>query len=216
MPDTFPSGIIPSTLEFGLRSNTQTFSSPLTASTQTLRLAGASWYGKASFDDLSEDNWRKLAAFLVNLEGKHGRFYFMDFGAAEPQGAMKDSSNTILVNGASQTGGTLNIDGLPANVNNAFLAGDYIAFDTSSGRELKIITANASSNGSGQASISIKPNIRVSPANNATVSYRLVASNGITNADTCCIFRLESDTNSWNIRPPTIANISINFVESFA
>ena len=212
----FPANLVPSSIQFGLQSNTQVFKSPLSSSTQTLRMPSASWYGKASFTDLIESDWRTLASFVTSLEGMHGRFYFGDFGGVEPRGAISASSNTLRINGASQTGATIAVDGFPASTSNVFRTGDYIAYDTTAGRELKMITADATSNSSGEATLSIAPNIRTSPADNAVVSYRTTSANGLSNTDLTCIVRLEEDQSAWNVAPPLIGTISFTFIEAFA
>ena len=74
----------------------------------------------------------------------------------------------------------------PCNIpssSNVFRTGDYIAYDTTAGRELKMITADATSNGSGEATLSIAPNIRTSPADNAVVSYRTTSASGLGNTE---------------------------------
>lgn len=77
---------------------------------------------------------------------------------------------TPLVNGAGQTGSSLNTDGWTASTTNVLRAGDIIRI-----AGLNVIyelTANASSNGSGQATLSISPPIFVghSPADNAALT----------------------------------------------
>ena len=216
MATTFPSNILPSTVQFGLRSNTQVFQSPFTSSTQTVRMPGAAWYGRAVFDDMEADEARELISFLTTLQGMDGRFYFADLSHREPRGSMASSTLTPRIRGGSQTGSTLAIDGLPANLSAAFVKGDYIAFDTSQGRELHMVTATANANSSGQSTLSITPNIRTSPADNAVVAYRTVVNGGIDNTDTSCIVRLVNDDNSWSVRSPVITTVTINFVEAFS
>lgn len=201
---TFPS-LKPSALEFGLRARTQSFQSALTASTQTIRMIGAYWYGSMSFSNLVETDARLIQAFLVSLEGQHGRFYFGDVSNETVKGYMGGRSETVRVNGASQTGGSLIVDGLP-NSQTVFKAGDMIQFTGgNSGRELKMITADATSNGSGQATLAIKPNIRSSPANDAQITY----------ANTTCIMRLVGDNEgAWNVKPPILSAFSIGFIEA--
>ena len=80
MPTVFPANLLPSEITFGLQSNTQVFRSPLTASIQTLRMPGAAWTGRATFTDLEAIEARVLQAFLTDLDGMNGRFYFGDFG----------------------------------------------------------------------------------------------------------------------------------------
>lgn len=215
MADNFPA-IIPTSVSFGLRSNTQVFKSPFTSSTQTIRMPGAAWFGRATFDDLEQEEWRELAAFLAEMEGMNGRFYFTDFGGTSPRGGMATRSNTVRVRGGGQTGNTLAIDGLPANLSTAFKKGDYISFDTSAGREMHIVTADANANSSGQTTLNISPQIRVSPSDNAIVAYRSNVDNGVSNADISCIVRLSSDDVMWGLQAPVTGSISFSFVETFA
>lgn len=215
MPTVFPANILPSEVSFGLQSNTQVFRSPLTASIQTLRMPGAAWTGRATFSELEDFEARVLQAFLIDLDGMNGRFYFGDYSLTQPRGAMSAHSNVLSVRGASQSGSTLAIDGGVASLANAFLPGDYIAYETSVGRELKMVTAAAGFNGSGQTTLSIAPNIRTSPADNAAVAYRLNTSNVVGSTDTTCIMRLASDQSQWTVRAPVVTNISIDFVEAF-
>jgi hypothetical protein len=215
MPTVFPANILPSEVTFGLRSNTQVFRSPLTASIQTLRMPGAAWAGRATFNDLQDAEARELEAFLVDLDGMNGRFYFGDYSLVEPRGAISGHTNSLQVRGASQTGSTLAVDNGPANLSNAFLAGDYVAFDTSMGRELKMVTAAANFNSSGQTTLSVAPNIRTSPSDNAAVAYRLNSATSVGNSDTTCVMRLQSDESQWSVRAPVITGITISFIEAF-
>ena len=215
MPTAFPANILPSEVTFGLRSNTQVFRNPLTASIQTLRMPGAAWMGRATFNDLQDNEARELEAFLIDLDGMNGRFYFGDFSLAEPRGAMSGRTNGLLIRGASQTGSTLAIDGGPANLANAFLPGDYVAFTTSLGRELKMVTAAANFNASGQTTLNIAPNIRTSPSDNASVAYRLNSATSVGTSDTTCVMRLQSDEAQWSVRAPVITGITISFIEAF-
>ncbi len=79
-----------------------------------------------------------------------------------------------LVNGASQTGLSLAVDGVSPST--AILsAGDFISFDVTSplgnsNRQLIKAAANVTSNGSGQATIQLVTPIRQSPADNAAVN----------------------------------------------
>lgn len=215
MPTVFPANILPSEISFGLQSNTQVFRSPLTASIQTLRMPGSAWTGRATFSELEDFEARVLQAFLVDLDGMNGRFYFGDYSLTAPRGAMSAHSNSLLVHGASQSGSSLIIDGGVASLSNAFLAGDYIAYETSVGRELKMVTAAASFNASGVCTLQVAPNIRHSPADNAAVAYRLNTSNAVGSSDTTCIMRLASDQSQWTVRAPVITSISVDFIEAF-
>ena len=92
---------------------------------------------------------------------------------------MKDPDNTALlgaatgtirVNGASQTGNQVALDGFGNNVTNVFKSGDYIGINS----YMYLITEDASSNGSGEANVKIEPALRspIEPINdNTQISY---------------------------------------------
>jgi hypothetical protein len=77
-------------------------------------------------------------------------------------------AGTPQVKGAGQTGGTLNIDGCTASVTNWMMAGDYFSVNS----ELKRLTRNASTDGAGETTLYFEPILRVTPADNATLTVR--------------------------------------------
>jgi hypothetical protein len=101
-------------------------------------------------------------AFFSAMLGQKNTFSSYDPEAKLPRGA---SGGTPLVNGASQTGTTLVTDGWP-NSTLVLKAGDYFVVNS----ELKIVTSDATSNGSGQLTISFSPDIRTSPSDNAPLT----------------------------------------------
>ena len=173
------------TASFGLRSNTQTFSSPLSGVTQVVELTGARWYANYTVAPLSASAAGEWIAFLSKLRGQANQFYGYDPARTTAQGAL---GGTPLINGGSQTGNSLVTDGWSASVTNVMKAGDYLAYATTSGRSLHMVVADANSDGSGNAAFTIEPAIRVSPANNAT----------IITASPSCVMRLTSPEITWN------------------
>lgn len=201
----FPTGLYsPSAVNWQPRANTQTFRSPLDGTSQTIELPGIAWVATVRWETLPEAQWRRLSAWLSQLRGAAGRFYYGPVHAATRRAT--GTIGTPLVNGAGQTGTTLNIDGLGSS-QQVFLAGDFIAYDHASGRSLHVITADAASNASGQAALAIEPPIRVSPADNAAIIH---------SAPTC-IMRLSSDDEgSLDVGPGLISSISLSMVEAWA
>mgnify|MGYP006405241647 CR=1 FL=1 len=168
---------------FGLRANTQTFISPLTGKLQTLELTGSKWYATYTTVPLSASAAGEWLAFLVKLRGQANSFFAYDPARTTAQGT---PTGTPLVNGASQTGNSLITDGW-SNSTLVLKAGDYIAVDATQ-RQLYMVTADATTNGSGEVTLSIEPSIRVSPENNA----------GITVSSAACVMRLEGPEVTWN------------------
>jgi hypothetical protein len=149
---------------FGLETNTQRFESPLTKSVQRMLLGGARWTATYSLPAMNRDQAAVWQSFFLQLEGSANTFNAYDSDARFPRGV---ATGTPLVMGGSQTGSSLIIDGCTANITNWIMAGDYFAVNS----ELKMVTANANTNGSGQATISFKPALRESPADNAPLTF---------------------------------------------
>ena len=150
-------------VRFGLETNTQRFTSPLNRSTQRVLLGGARWTANYTLPTMNRSDAAKWQAFLMQLEGGVNTFYAHDPDAVHPQGDV--SGSAPLVDGGSQTGSTLSTDGWKANTL-VLKAGDYFTVNS----ELKMVTANVTSDGSGDATINFKPALRTSPSNNAALN----------------------------------------------
>jgi hypothetical protein len=197
---TFPilAQAAPVNLEWSLQSNTQTFTSPLNGTMQTLELPGARWRASFTFQNLAEADAAKLQAFLVSLRGQAGRFYLYNFARPKPNGV---GTGTPRVNGAGQSGGTLLTDGWTASQTGILKAGDFIGVNG----ELKMVTADVNSDGSGNATLSIEPPLRSSPADNSAIT--------VTQPTTT--FMLTEATSKWVTRAPIITDITIDAIEMF-
>lgn len=201
---TFPTIRRPSGASYRLRGNTQAHRSPLDGTVQTLEMPGAVWELTVSWDSLSPDDSRVLAAFLAELRGGAGRFFYSPVTWAPRRAA---GAGTPLVNGGAQSGVQLATDGWSASVQ-AMRAGDWLAFDDSFGRRrLHMVTADVSSNGSGQATLAITPPIRRAPLDNATIEVAAPAG----------VFRLPDDAApEMQLRPPMLGQVTLTMVEALA
>ena len=150
-------------VRFGLRSNTQRFTSPLNKAVQTLELPGALWFASFELPPMTRDQAAAWQAFLVDLMGSAGRFYGADPDGAAPRGAYVPGLDTPLVAGAAQTGASLATDGWRANQTGLLLPGDYVEV----GGELKMVTLRVDSDGGGAVTVNFKPPLRSSPADDA-------------------------------------------------
>lgn len=199
---TFPTIRRPSRASYRLRGNTQTHRSPLDGTEQTLEMPGAVWELTVSWESLDATDTRVLAAFLADLRGAAGRFYYSP-AVWSPRRAA--GGGTPVVNGAGQSGAALITDGWTPSAQVA-LPGDWLSFDDSFGRRrLHMVTATAAANGSGQATIAITPPIRRAPADNAPVE--VVAPSGV--------FRLPTDdAPEMQLRPPMLGSVTLTMVEA--
>ncbi len=189
------------TSKFGLRSNTQTFTSPLSGSVQTLEMPGARWTASYVLPPMKRDTAAAWQAFFVRLRGQAGRFYGYDPDSRAPRGV---ATGTPLVNGGGQTGASLVTDGWTASVTGILKAGDYIAFDAGTGRELHMVVADASSNESGQATLTLEPPIRVSPLDNAALIL----------SSASCVMMLATPDIAWDASETSVYGLAFEAVEA--
>lgn len=163
---TFPSINNPSQITWRLRANTQTQRSPWDGTTQTLRLPGERWEATLVWETLKEDDWRLLSAFIAQLGGMAGRFYYGPVHS--PRRAT--GTGTPLVNGSIQTGTAISIKGWDASAQ-AFKAGDFFSVNDSNGRPLLYqATTDSAATNLGVASVSVAPPVRRSVADNTAVA----------------------------------------------
>jgi len=175
--------------------------SPFTYQQQTVAHAGQRWECDITLPAMNRADAEQWVAFLVSLRGRFGTFTLGDPVGATPRGS---AGGTPIVNGASQTGGTLNIDGCTASQTGWLKAGDYIQLGTAGSATLHKVLADADSNGSGEVSLDIWPFIRTAPSDNAAV----VVTNTIGR------FRLADNEQNWNIRETALYGITFGGVEA--
>lgn len=179
---------------YGLRSNVGAFTSPLTGKAQRRMQSGSRWEFDVAFATLGDELARAWVSFLAYCQEEALTFYWSPYPLGRLQnyptgfdaGTTCDStiitcdSSVITCDSGStfgspyvgvdgQTGGSLIIYGLISGV--AFVAGDHLAFDNGVYREMHIITANATADGSGHVTLQITPDIRRSPPINAPVYF---------------------------------------------
>jgi hypothetical protein len=98
------------------------------------------------------------------------------------------------VNGASQTGNELVTDGWTNSTTGILKAGDYIQLGSGSSAQLYKVLDDVNSNGSGQATLTIYPDLRSSPSDNAAIT--------VSNAKG--VFRLVGGQQAWDINEASI------------
>lgn len=166
----------PSSIEWRLDSNTQQFTSPLSGATQTLALPGQRWSFTFTYPYISRANADAVSVFTAQLRGMAGRFKTGNPARSTPLGT---ATGTPVVAGASQLGISLATSGWTASTL-VLKAGDFIEVNG----ELKLITADVTSGGTGLATLAFEPPMRAAPANLAPI---VTASPGAT-------FRLKEDS----------------------
>ncbi len=196
---SMPTGIRIAQSHFGLQPNTQTYDSPLSRSQQRLELPGARWIATYTLTGYRKEPILDLIkVFMIQASGGN-TFYGFDPDRKLPKG---QAGGTPLVNGASQTGKSLVIDGCDHSSNGWLVAGDYFSVNN----ELKIITARADTNASGQVTLSFEPALRNSPADNAALTVR----------NAVCTMRMADDNQpQWDSDHNQLHSIAFSGQETF-
>ena len=122
----------------------------------------------ASFPPMTRAQFAPIHAFVLKQRGQ-----FESFQVVPPvvNAGLGSPAGTPLVNGASQTGRSVVTDGWNASIT-IFKAGDYLKFANHD--KVYSVTADATSNGSGQSTITIEPALITSPANDSAITYTSV------------------------------------------
>lgn len=184
----------PSTINWSLQSMTISHVSPLSGATRTISTPGSRWAFLASWTALGGTDRAAMEAFFAQLNGRAGRFYFSPPEYARPKG----TSTSATVNGAGQTGTTLNVT---MTAFTTLLAGDFFEVNN----ELKRLVTPATADSNGNAALSFGPPLRSSPGNGAAVN--LIAPKAT--------FMLTDDRAGITVGAGGFADITIDAIETF-
>lgn len=193
---TYPSTPKPQGMAWRLLMPAQTNVSDWTGRRQTLASGRGWWECQITFPPIvttaSINPWR---SFIAKARGAANDFRV----PVDPATPQSSSTATPLVNGAGQTGRTLNTDGWPLSTT-ILQAGQYVTINN----QLLQLTENVTSNGSGVAVLTFEPPVRVSPADNAAIEYK---------NPYCLMYLVEEPTLSGEVG--YVYSLSLNLRESF-
>lgn len=178
--------------------------SPFTFQQQVVAHPGQRWAASISLPPMKRQDAEYWVTFLLSLKGQVGTFLLGDPNCVDAQGSASSVSGTPRVNGAGQTGDTLTIDGLPLSATGYLMAGDYIQIGSGGSAQLYKVLTQVDSDGSGEATLDIWPNLRSSPADNALVVVSSTKGN----------FRLRDNITQWNINEISSYGITFDCVEA--
>ena len=203
-PLTFPTQTGVASVEITATDIVSISESPFTLAQQVVRHAGARWSATIRIPPVKRSDSEYWNSFLLRLRGQFGTFLLGDPNAATPRGSAASAAGTPVVNGANQTGNELAIDGLPVSATGYLLAGDYIQLGSGSTARLYKVLEDVDTNGSGQATLNLWPDLRSSPADGATITVS--GAKGI--------FRLATNDATWTINNAGFYSISFAAVEA--
>ena len=162
--------------------------SPFTLERQVQAHQGQHWQADLSWQTMTRAEAEALLAALTSLNGLEGSFLQGDPAGATPRGTAT-TPGTPLVKGASQTGQDINFDGAPNNQTGYLLAGDWVSLGTGASTRLHKVLADANSDGSGNFTLSLWPDVVTAPANDAALAVSSAQG----------VFALTENSNPWEI-----------------
>lgn len=160
---TFPASPRPRTVSWRLVQPSQVNVSSWTGKRQVLPSGRGWWECEMTLPPIvgntAYNPWR---AFMAAARGSAN-----DFEVTVDVADQSPLPNTVLTNGVNQTGRTIETDGWPASAT-VLRAGQFVTIDD----QLLQLTANVTSNGSGQAQLAFEPAVRAPVADNTAVEYK--------------------------------------------
>lgn len=194
---TFPTGLKADSEEWVIQYNTQSFESDLNGAIQTAELPGARWSVSMTFGSREGKAARRLQGFLAGLKGRAGRFYVTP---ADWQPLGSPSGTGLVATNTAAGASSIPTDGWTASVTELFCAGDYFEVNG----ELKKLTADVNSDGTGLATLNFAPPLRKSVTDGMQIRY----------TEPRAVMMLSADKTSWQVRTPVVYGLTLDGTEA--
>jgi hypothetical protein len=199
--------LTPTTVQPGWMGNTALATSGLIGSAQTTDRQGLKWRFRYGFRITGDDRAEMLGLLAqLRVQSHRLRVPVYDNPARGAYGG------TPLVNGASQTGNSLNIDGASLSITNWIRRGDYFSVIVGTEPELKMATTDASSDGSGNVLLTFEPRLRDSPSNGAAIYVQ----DGVLTVPSGVFLLAEQDIGWESVHrgtPDPVMNVTLDMIE---
>lgn len=199
-PITFPTNCIKS-VNIRAKNVVGISASPFTGQQQVYKHQGQWWEMEVTLPTMKRADAEAVNAAIISLNGRYGTFLLGDVANPTPRGI---ATGTPLVFGASQTGDTLITNGWTISQTGILKAGDWIQLGSGSSTRLHKVLEDANSDGSGQATLTIWPDLRSSPSNGAV----------ITTTNTKGQWRLAANEHNYSIEVGNLYGITFACVEA--
>ena len=176
--------------------------SPFTYAQTQHEYEGAIWTATVTLPPMFREQAGEWQSFFMQLHGTKGTFLMGDPDAGSVRGTI---SNTIAVNGAHSVGAyDIVVDGADTSESQLFKKGDYVQFNSGAPSQLHMIIADVSSDGSGNATLTVEPTLKVALSNDATITY--------TNPKG--VFRMTSNELGWSADRISTYGISFSCIQA--
>lgn len=193
-------------VSWSARDNIARARNPFTLTLLTQVFDGKMWQGQISLVAQTEAEGRRLSAWLAALRRSGtdtGTFLWEGPARPVPLGSAASTPGTPVINGADQTGESLNVSGLPVSTNGYLLAGDFIQVGSGATSRLNMVLEDVDSDSGGLATLTLWPGIRTAPGNGSSVVVS--GAQGV--------FVTLGNTSDWTAAPAVYPGVTLNVAE---
>jgi hypothetical protein len=177
--------------------------SPFTFAGQAQASAGQIWMADVTLPPMKYEDAEQWLAWLLSLRGQFGTFLMGDPMRCIARGSAR-GTDAVTVNGAGQTGETLDITSDQTSELEYLKAGDYIQLGSGLTTTLHKVLVDVDTDASGDATLTLWPHVRTAPSNGATVTVQ----------DAKGRWRLSSNESEWSVNEASIYGISFSAMEA--
>jgi len=197
MSGTFPTSPVPADIKVS------SFTPTLVSQTQSLkrqvrRRGGQRWAFDVNFPPMTRSEFAPVYAFCVAQRGQFETFTFVPPVVSDPQGT---ATGTPLSNGPHVAGDTTIVTDGWSNSITCLKAGDFLKF--SGHNKVYMVISDATSDGSGNSTLTIEPPLLASIADNEAITV----------SDVPFTVALVSDTQEFAAGAPNIYEFSLQMIE---
>lgn len=199
---TFPSTLNIKTMRWERMDQDVTFRSVF--GVQSAAQISPLWKANLTFNELSDAEAGAYQSLIMQLDGAKNQLALWNAGRPTPLGTYTGASGTTTA-GAASVGATSLVLTNAAYAACTLLEGDYIGVNQSSGvtQQVVMVTANATANGSGVITVSVKPALRNAVSGGSTVLLQYPK----------VLFRQQSSTSGWDYERATVSGFSLDLLE---
>lgn len=197
---TFPSTLKVDSATWGQTRLDLTYSSAF--GSQSIEVSPPLWSVKISSPAMFESDSGAWQALIISLKGRTNQLELWNHGRSYPRGTMR---GTMTFNGGHAQGATTLSIVASGEVSKTLVAGDFLGFGTGTTQQIVMVTADATSNGSGVISVTVQPPLRNAHLTGASVAWDKPKA----------LFRRSESVASWDYDTILASGFTLDLIEDW-
>jgi hypothetical protein len=201
---TFPSTLFVKSMRWERLDQDVTFSSVF--GRQSATQMAPLWKAALTFNELDEASSGAYQSLLMKLEGSKHQLALWNVGRPVPLGTYTGASGTTVISGGTVAVGASSLTFTNATYASCTLVeGDMVGVNqgSTSTQQVVMVTADATANGSGVITVSVKPALRNTVTNGSTVILQQPK----------VLFRQQSNASGWDYERNTVSGFNLDLLE---